>query len=277
MGVPFSRQTTIFSSVAVLACFLTGWPVCVLAQDKTAANLFANDILLSPHQPGIIEAKLLLALGAGDRPIAGEPLELLEDGTTVTTATTDASGTAKLRYVPMRKGNMNLTVRVGETSRFSARAAVTVAAWERRTPLLVVEMAALSDPSTQQPLADAIDELGKLTQFYYNIIYVAVESRNLSAQFAASDRARQWLTTHRFPIGCLFVLPSTDPALGARIDELRSAGWTTIKVGIGRSKEFAEAFLQRRLEAVMVPAPAKENAPKKAKMAKDWKEVRKKL
>jgi len=277
MVVPFSPQAAVLPAVAVIACFLTGWPACLLAEDKTAANLFANDILVSPHQPGMIEARLLLAFGGRDTPIAGEPLELVEDGTIVTTATTDVSGTAKLRYVPMRRGNMNLSVRVAETSRFSARAAVTVVAWERRTPLLVVEMAALSDPVTQQPLADAVDELGKLTQFYYNIIYVTAEARNPSAQFAASDRAREWLATHKFPIGCLFVLPSIDPALGARIDELRSAGWTTIKVGIGRSKEFAEAFLQRRLEAVMVPEPAKEHAPKKAKVAKDWKEVRKKL
>jgi hypothetical protein len=58
---------------------------------------------------------------------------------------------------------------------------------------------------------------------------------------------------------------------------LHAAGWTTVKIGIGRTKTFAEAFLQRRLEAVIVPEPKKGAAPRKAKVAKDWKEVRKKL
>jgi len=55
------------------------------------------------------------------------------------------------------------------------------------------------------------------------------------------------------------------------------AGWTQLKTGIGRTKVFAESFLQRRLEAVMVPEPAKGEAPRKAKVAKEWKEVRKKM
>jgi hypothetical protein len=46
---------------------------------------------------------------------------------------------------------------------------------------------------------------------------------------------------------------------------------------VGRTKVFADAFLQRRLDAVMVPEPAKGKAPRKAKVTKEWKEVRKKL
>jgi hypothetical protein len=65
--------------------------------------------------------------------------------------------------------------------------------------------------------------------------------------------------------------------MGDKLDELHAAGWKTLKTGIGRSKAFAEAFLQRRLEAVIVPEPAKGEVPRKAKVAKEWKEVRKKL
>jgi hypothetical protein len=46
---------------------------------------------------------------------------------------------------------------------------------------------------------------------------------------------------------------------------------------VGRTKAFAEAFLQRRLDAVMVPEPAKGEVPRKAKVAKEWKDVRKKM
>jgi hypothetical protein len=66
-------------------------------------------------------------------------------------------------------------------------------------------------------------------------------------------------------------------AMGTKIDELHAAGWRTVKVGVGRSKAFAEAFLQRRLEAIMVLEPSRGEVPRKAKVAKDWKEVRKKM
>ena len=72
-------------------------------------------------------------------------------------------------------------------------------------------------------------------------------------------------------------LPPDTDAIGTKIDELHAAGWKTVKTGIGRSKTFAEAFLQRRLQAVIVPEPMKGDVPRKAKVAKDWKEVRKKL
>ncbi|MCA1958112.1 MAG: hypothetical protein LDL14_06250, partial [Nitrospira sp.] len=63
---------------------------------------------------------------------------------------------------------------------------------------------------------------------------------------------------------------------GEKLDELRAEGWKTLKIGIGRSTAFVEAFLNRRLQAVMVPEPSGE-APPKARVAKDWQEMRKKL
>jgi hypothetical protein len=95
--------------------------------------------------------------------------------------------------------------------------------------------------------------------------------------FTVSSETRTWLETHKFPRGFVLTLPAQEEALGAKIDELHSAGWKTIKTGVGRSKAFIETFLRRRLEAIMVPEPSKAEAPRKAKVAKDWKEVRKKL
>jgi hypothetical protein len=125
-------------------------------------------------------------------------------------------------------------------------------------------------------MPDAAEELGKLTQFYYRVVYI-VASPAGGDGFHTSAQARQWLKVHKFPTGYVLVLPPGENALGMKIDELHAAGWKTIKIGIGRTRAFAEAFLQRRLEAVIVPEPAKGEAPRKAKVAKEWKDVRKKL
>jgi hypothetical protein len=95
--------------------------------------------------------------------------------------------------------------------------------------------------------------------------------------FAISTETRTWLETHKFPRGLVLTLPAGEEALGTKIDELHEAGWKTIKTGIGRSKAFVETFLRRRLEAIVIPEPSKGDVPRKAKVAKDWKEVRKKL
>ncbi len=171
-------------------------------------------------------------------------------------------------------------------------AGANLAVWERRSPIMAVEMAALmEDPIGQgptvtwpgkeaagrRPMPDAAEELGKLTQFYYNLLYVVTQDKAAGTKDQVNAQARQWLRDQKFPVGHILVLPSSPEAFGAKLDELHAAGWKTLKIGVGRSKVFAEAFLQRRLEAVIVPEPAKGEAPRKAKVAKEWKDVRKKL
>jgi hypothetical protein len=167
-----------------------------------------------------------------------------------------------------------------------------LAVWERRNPIVTVEMAALIEtPPTQGPLPggtaafqqdrnpmpDAAEELAKLTQFLYRVIYVATSGETGSDAFQVASETGEWLKAHKFPTGYVLVLPAGSEALGTKIDELHAAGWKSIKTGIGRTKAFAEAFLQRRLGVVIVPEPVKGEAPRKAKVAKEWKEVRKKL
>jgi hypothetical protein len=127
------------------------------------------------------------------------------------------------------------------------------------------------------PMPDAADELGKLTQFYYRVMYVVPSASFGGDHFQASESSRAWLKLHKFPTGYVLVVPEGEQAFGTAIDTLHAGGWKTVKTGIGRTKAFAEAFLQRRLDAVMVPEPAKGEAPRKAKVAKEWKEIRKKL
>ena len=130
--------------------------------------------------------------------------------------------------------------------------------------------------SERKPMAEAVEELGKLTQFYYKVIYVVTASAG-SDGFQRSAETREWLQKHKFPTGYVLALPADPNALGTKIGELHADGWKTVKVGIGRSKAFADAFVQRRLEVIIVPEPARGDVPRKAKGAKDWKDVRKKL
>jgi hypothetical protein len=261
--------------------------------EKVAGTLLVKDALTGPNQSVAIEAKLIHKGLLGDAELGGEPLQLVQNGDVVAKAMTGGDGRAVFQFTPKMRGMTTLTVRVGESPRVGpAEATTNVAVWERRTPILAVEVAALTEKAAastpvpalplgrtteRHPMPDAADELNKLTQFYYNVIYVAATEDDRSGGFSTNEQIRAWLKAHKFPPGHILVLSGGPDALGVQLDELHTAGWKTLKVGIGRSSAFAEAFLQRRLEAVIVPEPTKGEAPRKARVAKDWKEVRKKL
>jgi hypothetical protein len=260
--------------------------------DKVSATVLVKDSLTAPRHQAAIEAKLVAKGLLHDSPLGGEPVELVVNGATAATGMTGGDGRAVLSFVPTAKTIVPVQVRVGESPRVSpAEGRANLVVWERRTPVLVIELSALmEDPrsngplsgiasSLQQemkPMADAADELAKLSQFYYGIIYVATVPPGADG-FSMSAAARNWLATHKFPSGLVLPLPPGEDPLGAKIDELHETGWKTIKTGIGRSKAFAEAFLHRRLTAILIPEPSKDETPRKAKVARDWKEVRKKL
>jgi hypothetical protein len=287
MSVPF-RRAGLFT---VLLC-LTATNI-LSAADKISGTLTVHDSLTAPNQPATIEATLTGKSLRTEIPLGGESIELLVAANVVATAMTGSDGRAFLSYTPKAKGSVLFTVRVGATSKTAAAEAdANLAVWERRTPIIAVEMASLMEiPTTQgptvtspgkdaegrQPMPDAANELGKLTQFYYNVLYVVTEDKAVGTNDYVNAQARQWLKDQKFPVGHILVLPSDPAAVGTKLDELHAAGWKTLKIGVGRTKTFAEAFLQRRFDAVMVPEPAKGEAPRKAKVAKEWKEVRKKM
>lgn len=265
----------------------------VSATEKTHGTLTVHDSLTSPNQPATIEATLTQRGILTETGLGGEPLELLVAGHVVATAMTDGNGRASLSYRPKAKGAVPFTVRVGTASSVAVtEAGANLAVWEHRGPILAVEMVSLMEDLAGQgptviwpgkkaegrrPMPDAAEELEKLTRFYYNVLYVVTQDQAAGSHDQVNEQARQWLKDRKFPVGHILVLPSGPEALGATIDEWHAAGWKTLKVGVGRTKVFAEAFLQRRLGAVMVPEPAKGEAPRKAKVAKEWKDMRKKL
>jgi hypothetical protein len=287
MSVPFRR--------AGFFTILLFWTVTTIlsAAEKIPGTLTVHDSLTSPNQPATIEATLIWKGLLTETGLGGEPIELLVAGNVVATAMTGGDGRAFLSYTPKAKGAVPFTVRVGTTPRVAVtEAGANLAVWERRSPIMAVEMAALMEYAVGQgptvtwpgkeaegrrPMPDAAEELGKLTQFYYNVLYVVTKNKAAGTNDQVNAEARQWLKDQKFPVGHILVLPSDPEAFGAKLDELHAAGWKTLKIGVGRTKAFTDAFLQRRLDAVMVPEPAKGDAPRKAKVAKEWKEVRKKL
>ena len=251
----------------------------LFAAEKVPGTLTVHDSLTAPNQPATIEVTLTGKNLLTETGLGGEPIELLVAGKVVATSMTDGNGRAVLSYTPKAKGAVPFTVRLGTTPSISAtETGANLIVWEHRSPMMAVEMAALmEDAEGRRPMPDAAEELGKLTQFYYNVLYVVTEDKAVGTNDQVNAQARQWLKDQKFPVGYILVLPSGPEAFGAKIDELHAAGWKTLKIGVGRTKAFAEAFLQRRLEAVMVPEPAKGEAPRKAKVAKEWKDVRKKM
>ena len=263
------------------------------AAEKIPGTLTVYDSLTAPNQAATIEATLIRTALQTQAGLGGEPLELLIAGNVVATAMTGGDGRAFLSYTPKTKGAVPFTVRTGTTSGVAmTEAGGNLAVWERRSPIVAVEMAALMEGAVgegpivtkpgneaegRRPMPDAAEELGKLTRFYYNLLYVVSREKGASNRDQANAQARQWLKEQKFPVGHILVLPSDPEALGVKLDELHMAGWKQLKTGVGRTKAFAEAFLQRRLDVVMVPEPAKGEAPRKAKVAKEWKEVRKKM
>ncbi len=266
-------------------------PSLLFAAEKSSATILVKDALTAPGQPATIEARLvsrrLMLIAA----LGGELLELVVDGNVVAKALTGGDGRAFLPYTSKAQGLAPVHVRIVNSPRVEqAEGQANFAVWEKRQPILMIELSSLFDEpapsrvpslgmgmeSERKPMPEAADELRKLTQFYYKVIYAVTSSVGIDG-FQKSAEARDWLKQHKFPTGYVLTLPADPNALGAKIDELHAAGWKTAKVGIGRSKAFAEAFLQRRLEVIMVPEPARGDVPRKAKVAKDWKEVRKKL
>jgi hypothetical protein len=266
-------------SLIVLQWGLAG---SVSGADKLSATVLVKDSLAAPRQEATVEAKMVTRGLFRDSPLGGEPVDLVVNGATAATGMTGGDGRAVLSFTPPTGRIVPLQVRVGNSPRVSAaEGQANLIVWERRTPVLVVELSSLVEGSggfqqDMKPMPDAAEELGKLSQFYYGIMYVVSVPAGADG-FAAGTEARQWLTEHKFPAGLVLTLPMSEDALGMKIDELHQAGWKAIKTGIGRSKAFADAFLRRRLDAIVVPEPPTGEAPRKAKVAKEWKEVRKKL
>ena len=261
------------------------------------AAVAVQDVLTLPGRTIRLEARLFRSGMLGKAGIGGEQLEFLVGGRVVAKAMTGGDGAARAEYVPRTRGNHLVTVKLVPSKRLSAatEGAGTLCVWEKRRPILLVEVAALTEepqppapplPSlpltigatTQlKPMPDAADELKRLSQFYYNIIYVTREQSESPISTGDQGDLRVWLTQHRFPAGHRLPVAGGPSALGKRLDGLKETGWDNLKAGIGSTREFAETLSARRTPVVIVRERERGELPRKVKVAKEWREVRKLL
>jgi hypothetical protein len=280
---------------AALVCLIPLLPCVGLSEaaEKTSATLLLKDTLVTPGQRATVEARLYAKGLLSTMGLGGELLELIVGGKVVATGMTGGDGRAFLTYHTKAQGVIPIQVRVGGSPRvLPTEGQANLVVWERRNPIIAIEVAALTEArkgdhplpgfgatfeSERTPMPNAADELAKLTQFHYRVMYVAtVPSVNSDGLLVSAD-TRAWLKAHQFPPGFIMVMAPGESVWGTKLDELHAAGWKNLKTGIGRSKAFAEAFLQRRMEAVVISDSAAGEAPRKAKVVKEWKEIRKKL
>ncbi|HET7057710.1 MAG TPA: hypothetical protein VFI05_03195 [Nitrospiraceae bacterium] len=269
-------------------------PILVLsvasAAEKVTAKLFVADALTRPDRSVKLEARLVQAGLFAHAGLGGEQLDFLVGGKKVGTVLTGGDGRGFLEYTPRMRGNLSLTVRLVESPRVGSVEGIgTLFSWERRRPILLVEVTSLMEDtkipivplpplSAGQPFAlpwtpalDAAEELKRLTDFYFNVLYVRKHSGTDD-----SEDLRQWLHKHRFPPGPIVAIQSSEGALATMIEGLRTDGWDNVKAGIGRTRAFADVLVAQRLDVVIVSESDRGQLPKKAQVAKSWKEIRKK-
>lgn len=261
----------------------------VLAAGKVAGTLSLRDALSAPGRPVMIEARLVQAGLLGQTGLGGEQLEFTVEGKKAGTAMTGGDGRAYLEYTPRRRGNYGMTVRLPRSQRVdSSEASATLACWERRRAILLVEFAALTEERKTPlvplpdlgrrdrpgPVPDAADGLKRLTQFYYNVIYLIGER---DSEIGGLGEVRAWLQEHGFPVGYSLALPPGQARLTPIIEALRADGWDNLRAGVVRTPAFAEVLVEQRLEVVVVPEPDRGELPKRAQVAKNWKDARAKL
>lgn len=255
-----------------------------------AANLSVTDLLTSPGKHIQLQARLTNPEAEGEIGLPDQALEFIVHGRTVGQANTDAQGWARLDFAPSMRGNLPIVVKVVTTGKAEAiEGKGVLLSWERRRPILLIDLAVLvagelvTDPPPPELYKDpglilgdahpaAAAELGKLAEFYYNLVYLDLTGRG------HLEDIQDWLREHQFSPGMIRILPKTPTALTDLIHDLKTEGWEKVSGGIGRTAAFAEVLVQNRLQTVILPLPqARGRFPRRAILLNDWSRVRRHL
>ena len=251
--------------------------------------LIVEDVLARPGTDVMLKATLIEKGLLRNKGLGGETITFTVQGQHAGTALTGGDGRAFLEFKTHMRGNHKIVATVESSARVeSVEGEGNLASWERRRPILLVDVSTLvqRDSSTllpalpvvgslgaqRKPEEHAAKELSKLTAFYYNVIYVHEQ------QGTASHETREWLRQHEFPVGITRMVPQDSKALLAFINKLKEGGWDNLEAAIGRTWEFAYTLVKNRIKTVIFPDPGeKKKYPRRAKVVKSWKEVRKQL
>ncbi len=264
------------------------------ADEKVEGILRLQDALTSPGTEVTIEARLVRPTALRESGLGGETLQLLVRGKPVATAMTGGDGRARFQFAPTMRGTFPMAVRVLSSPRVRSEEALgTLASWERRRPILLVELLSLAKPAPPttspvpglpiflgdgadlEPAAEAQDELGRLTRYYFNVLYLQRGGRPAVGEHGDP---REWLRRHEFPPGVLRAIPAGDEALTAFLEDMSESGWPNIKAAIGATAEFAEVLVEQRVHTVILPASEEDRElPRRARAVETWKGVRKEI
>lgn len=265
------------------------------AADKVSTRLYVRDGLTVPGRPVRFEARLVRSGLLGDVGLGGESVTFFVDGKEVGTSLTGGDGRAfSSEYAVRMRGNHVIRATVTGSKRVQdAEGQAILACWERRRPILLVDVEVLVKPTPPSrlpipalplefglrdapvPDPDAAPELDRLTKFYFNPIYLTRSGGN---ELSGENDVRAWLRKHQFPIGLWIVLNPGGDALKTKIDELKAEGWENLKAGIGQSLDFAEALVEHRMTVVVIPKDdGPDSWPRKTAVVRNWKEARGKL
>lgn len=267
-------------------------PALVAAEEKIKGRLIVEDVMARPGTPVTLKARLIEegVLGKG---LGGEIIVFTVLGQRVGTALTGGDGRAFLEFRTRMRGNHNVVANVETSPRVeSAEGMGNLASWERRRPILLVDVATLIQEQEKDsivnalptlpfnvnltafgdPQEDAPQALSKLSEFYFNVIYLHDYSETVLQE------TREWLRQHKFPVGIAKRVPPKSKALLAFMETLKEGGWDNLEAGIGRTWEFARTLVKQRIKTIIFPEPSeKRQYPRRAKIVKSWKEVRKQL
>lgn len=266
-------------------------PNTVTAEEKAKGHLVVEDVLARPGTPVMLKARLMEEGLLGPKGLGGETIVFTVKGQHAGTALTGGDGRAFLEFKTHMRGNHKIVATVQSSPRVeSAEGVGNLASWERRRPILLVDFATLLQAGASivsplpelpfrvnlepfgEPQADASHALSKLSEFYFNIIYLHEH------QGTAVQETREWLRKHKFPVGIAKRVPQDAKALLAFMDKLKEGGWDHLEAGIGTTWEFARTLVKQRIKTVIFPDPQeKRKYPRRAKIVSSWKEVRKQL
>ncbi|GJL52116.1 hypothetical protein [Candidatus Nitrospira salsa] len=287
--------SSMFRIVLLVAVMLMPWTAALggLAYgERIDANLLVEDVLVLPGKPTQLKAFLFRDGLLGKRiGLGGENIDFFVQKRLMGQAMTGGDGYAYLEYTPRLRGNLTVKAQVRESPRVSDQQATgLLAVWERRRPILLVDLGALLPPDAQgamgksfiqlplgrnllpEPEMDATFELEKLGEFYYNLVYVYRSS------VESNEVVRSWLRKHRFPAGIPMMVQPGPKAFIAFLEKLDEDGWENVSAGIGRTVEFAEVLVERRIQTVIIQeTDSKKTFPRRANIVTGWKKVRRHL
>ncbi|MGE0472474.1 MAG: hypothetical protein AB7P17_02430 [Nitrospirales bacterium] len=260
---------------------------CLGAQSEM--EMYVPDVLSSPGKEIILQARLIEALPEGHAGISEKTLDFSVQGKLVGHAKTNEDGWAKLTFTPKMRGNLQLVVKGAPESHLPPiQGKGTLLSWERRRPIILVDLAALVEgamvpdeqvmpfPMPGLLLGDAQSgashELGKLAEFYYNVIYLDRTGRG------KIDTIQVWLRKQGFPPGMIRILSNEPSGLAELLETLKAEGWENVSAGIGQTADFADVLVQHRVQTVIIQKlETSEKFPRRAIVLKDWTRVRRHL